>query len=281
MSDNVTVSRQRLRLGKLWIDQLTFDEAIDAIEALVDRGQGGAVFTPNVDHVMIAERNPAFVTAYEGASLSLVDGMPLVWASRLLGLELPQKISGSDLILPAMKRAAARRFRVYLIGAGPGVAEQAAEVLRREYGVHVVGTDSPRVAADGSCDPDAIARLRAADPELVLAAFGAPKQELFISRHRQAFGRGVALAIGAGLDFIAGTIRRAPPWISSAGLEWAYRLAQEPRRLARRYLLDDPQVLMVLARTLAEPKSSRISGRSLEMPGSHGAYARTASNVVN
>src|SRR5262245_56932861 len=180
MGDNITVSRDRLRLGRLWIDKLTFAEAVDAIEALVDRGQGGAVYTPNVDHVVIAERNANFSAAYADAALSLVDGKPLVWASGLLGMKLPEKISGSDLILPAMKRAAARRFRVYLIGAGPGVAELAAEVLRREHGVNVVGTDSPRVGADGSCDADSLARLKAADPQLVLVAFGAPKQELFI-----------------------------------------------------------------------------------------------------
>jgi N-acetylglucosaminyldiphosphoundecaprenol N-acetyl-beta-D-mannosaminyltransferase len=252
--------RTRLRVGELVIDSLTFEQAIARIEELVDAGQGGTVFTPNVDHVVQVEHNAAFRAAYQRVSLSLVDGQPLVWASRLLGHPLPQKISGSDLILPLMRAAERRAYRVYLLGGPPGVAEIAASKLRAQFAVQIVGIDAPRVSAAGQADDEAnvIARIREAAPHLVLAAFGAPKQELLIDKVRDAIRPAVAIGVGAGFDFIAGRVRRAPPWMSQYGLEWLYRLAQEPRRLAKRYLLDDPQFAAILYRTMRLPPSERV-----------------------
>ena len=143
----------RLQLGRLAVDRLTFSGALDAIEGMVERRRGGVVFTPNVDHVVIAERDAEFREAYAHADLCLADGMPIVWCSRLLGAPLPEKISGSDLVLPLMSRAAARSWTVFLLGAGPGVADCAAERLRRERGTAVVGTAAPRVSG-GARDPD-------------------------------------------------------------------------------------------------------------------------------
>jgi len=252
--------RTRLRVGELCIDSLTFDEAITTIEQLIDAGEGGAVFTPNVDHVVQVEHNAAFRAAYARVSLSLVDGQPLVWASRLLGHPLPQKISGSDLILPLMRTAERRKFRVYLLGGPPGVAELAADKLRAQFAVEIVGIDAPRVSVAGQADdePAVIARIEHAAPHIVLAAFGAPKQELLIDKVREAIRPAVAIGVGAGFDFIAGRVRRAPAWMSDSGLEWLYRLSQEPKRLARRYLLDDPQFALILYRTMRLPLSERV-----------------------
>src|SRR5438132_13437892 len=104
----------RLRIGRVWIDAITFAQALEATEALVRARDGGVLFTPNVDHVVIAESHPEFAAAYGRAALSVVDGMPLVWASRLLGRSLPEKISGSDLVWPVLQLAARHGFRVYL-----------------------------------------------------------------------------------------------------------------------------------------------------------------------
>jgi N-acetylglucosaminyldiphosphoundecaprenol N-acetyl-beta-D-mannosaminyltransferase len=251
-----STKRARLKIGRLWIDALTFDQALDQIEALVSAG-GGAVFTPNIDHIVNAEADSAFREAYEAAALSLVDGKPVVWASRLLGAALPEKISGADLIAPVMRRASERGWGVYLLGGGPGVAERAAQMLQRDPGVRVVGVDSPRVAPDGACEPDVLERISRARPEILLVAFGSPKQELFIHRNSAALAPAVALAIGAGLDFIAGAVRRAPAWMSNAGLEWLYRLSREPRRLWRRYLVNDPKFALILLKTLREPRTAR------------------------
>jgi N-acetylglucosaminyldiphosphoundecaprenol N-acetyl-beta-D-mannosaminyltransferase len=249
-----TGARGVLSLGRVCVHAVTLSAALDRIDALVSAGRGGFVVTPNVDHVVIADRRDDFRDAYAAADLSLADGMPILWASRLLGQPLPEKISGSDLVLPLMRRAAERRWRVFLCGAAPGVADAAAERLRRDLGVEVVGTAAPYVrVGPGEPDPEgdaAVAAIRAAKPDLVLVAFGAPRQELWMHRRRAELAPAILLGIGASLDFVAGRVRRAPRWISNAGLEWLWRLAREPRRLWRRYLVDDPRFAAIVWREL-------------------------------
>lgn len=252
---------KRIEIGRLPVDVVDMAQAIDRIEALIRAGDGGTIFTPNVDHVVLAEQFQAFRQAYERVSLSLVDGMPLLWTSRLLGTPLPEKISGSDLVEPLLERAALRGFRVYLLGGGPGVAEIAVTKLKSALpDLQVVGTDAPRVAADGQCQDlrAVLGRLQAAQPDLVLVAFGTPKAELFCDANREALRPAICASIGATVDFIAGTVPRAPRWMSNAGVEWLYRLAREPRRLAYRYLVRDPQFLWIAARQVA----SRVSNRT-------------------
>lgn len=244
---------KRLRIGKLPVDVLSFAEALDAIEALVTAKQGGFVFTPNVDHVVVAEEHEAFARAYQRASLSLADGMPIVWASRLLGTPLPERVTGADIIVPLLERAGQRGWRVYFLGAGPGVAQKAADVVKARYGTQVVGLSSPMVRLDDAAQVDAIAAdINAAKPDLVLMALGAPKQELLIDLLDERIRPAVSLGIGAGLDFIAGTIKRAPPFFRKSGLEWLYRLTREPGRLWRRYLVNDPKFALILLRTLRQ-----------------------------
>jgi N-acetylglucosaminyldiphosphoundecaprenol N-acetyl-beta-D-mannosaminyltransferase len=249
--------RDRLRIGRLHVDRVTLAEAVDRVEGLILAGQGGVVVTPNVDHVVLAERHQAFCEAYAAADLSLADGKPIVWASRLLGKPVPEKVSGSDLVLPLLHRAATRGWRVYLLGGAPGVAEAAAELLTRERGVAIAGTAAPRLAAVGAAqvDPaaeDAADAVRTARADLVLVAFGAPKQEVWMHNHRRALAPAVLVGVGASLDFIVGRVRRAPRWMSDSGLEWLWRLAQEPRRLWRRYLLEDPRFIRILFQSLRE-----------------------------
>ena len=257
-ADRGPPARRRVTIGTLAIDAVRLAEALDLVELLVERGRGDAVFTPNVDHVVLAERDPAFRAAYASADLSLADGTPLVWCSRLLRDPLPEKVSGSDLVLPLLNRAAVRGWRVYLLGAAPGVAELAARRLRGEVaGLAIVGVDAPEVSAEPR-DPGsagAVARIREAAPHLVLVALGAPKQELWIHRHLAELRPAVAVGVGASLDFIAGRARRAPPWVSAAGLEWLFRLAHEPRRLWRRYLVQDLRFAPLFCRQLLRHRS--------------------------
>lgn len=253
---NAQAVRPRVRIGCVYIDALRFDEAIDAIAQLVDRGEGGMVFTPNVDHIVLAEEDARFRAAYRFADLSLADGVPVVWASRLLKRPLPEKISGSDLVEPLMARAVERRWRVYFLGGADGVAARAKEILERDHpGLQIVGTSSPSIdlSSDISAHADVLAAVRAARPHLLFLALGAPKQELWAHRIREVVRPCVILGVGASLDFIAGVAKRAPPWVSSAGFEWLYRLANEPRRLWRRYLLRDPRFLAILLRDAWSP----------------------------
>jgi N-acetylglucosaminyldiphosphoundecaprenol N-acetyl-beta-D-mannosaminyltransferase len=251
--------RVRLRIGHVWIDAVTFAEALRRIEELVDKGAGGAVYTPNVDHVVKAESNEAFRRAYEDVSLSLADGMPLVWVAGMLGCALPERVAGSDLLIPLLEVAATRQWRVYLLGGAPGSAETASRVLTEQLGVHVVGWDDCRIESDGSDKGgESIARARAVKPDLILVGLGPPKQELWIHRASDDVRPAVALGIGAGLDFLAGRYKRAPRWMAKAGFEWAFRLAQEPRRLWRRYLVESPRFAVVVFSTWLSPRSGRV-----------------------
>jgi N-acetylglucosaminyldiphosphoundecaprenol N-acetyl-beta-D-mannosaminyltransferase len=252
----VTIERgraNRIRIGCIPVDVVDFEGALDAIDALVSSGCGGRVFTPNVDHVVQGEHDARFRAAYADASLSLADGMPLLWAARLLGTPLPAKVSGADLIWPLMRRSAERGYRVYFLGGAPNAAEVARQRLLEQLpDLKVVGTDAARVAIDGprEVQQPILRRIADAKPELLLVALGAPKQEIWSYEQRAELGSAVAIGVGASLDFIAGLVKRAPSWMSNAGLEWAFRLGQEPRRLACRYLLRDPQFFRIVARQM-------------------------------
>ncbi len=255
--------RHRVRFGRLWVDALAFDDAIESVRDLVRSGEGGAIFTPNVDHVVMADRHAGLRRAYRRASLSFADGMPLVWTSRLLGKRIPEKLSGSDMIVPIAQLAAEEKWGVYLLGGmpgEPGAAELAAQRFTETFGVRIVGVDPSFVSLDGSGATDAavLERVRAAKPDLVFVALGAPKQELWIARCLDEIRPAVAIGVGASLDFISGQISRAPRWVSNAGFEWAYRLAQDPRRLWKRYLIRGPRFIGILWRTARLLEKQRI-----------------------
>ncbi len=262
-------TRYRVRFGRLWVDALAFDQAIDAVRDLVARGAGGAIFTPNVDHVVMADEHAGLRRAYRRADLAFADGMPLVWTSRMLGMRIPEKLSGSDMILPIVELAAKENWGVYLLGGmpgEPGAAELAANRLTARFGVRIVGVDPAFVSMDGSGADDAaiLARVKAARPDIVFVALGAPKQELWISRSLDEIQPAVAIGCGASLDFISGQLSRAPRWISNAGFEWAYRLAQDPARLWKRYLIRGPRFLGILLRTSRMLRVQRVRTVSAE-----------------
>jgi N-acetylglucosaminyldiphosphoundecaprenol N-acetyl-beta-D-mannosaminyltransferase len=275
--------RHRVRFGRLWVDALGFDEAIAAVRELVTRGQGGAIFTPNVDHVVMAEEHAGLRRAYRRASLSFADGMPLVWTSRVLGKRIPEKLSGSDMIVPIVKLAAQENWGVYFLGGMPGVpgaAELAAELLKLQHGVRIVGVDGSMVSMDGSRPEDdaVLERVRAARPDIVFVALGAPKQELWIARTLDTIKPAVAIGVGASLDFISGQLSRAPRWMSNSGLEWAYRLGQDPRRLWKRYLIRGPRFIGILWRTARLLRAQRV--RSVTRHVSTTAAAPVAAEVL-
>ncbi len=251
---------ERIYIGGVGIDVLTFDEAMDAIDGLIESEQGGTVFTPNIDHVVQCAEDPRLRAAYDAVTLSLVDGTPVLWASRLLGRPLPEKISGSDLLVPLMARAAARGWRVYFLGGADGIAGRARDRLEREHpGLRVVGVSSPRIALDEALEQREriIQSVRETKPQLVVVALGAPKQEIWSHAVREALAPAVLVGVGASLDFVAGVVSRAPSWMSAAGLEWLYRLGQEPRRLWKRYLLRDPKFAAILLRELWSLRHAR------------------------
>ena len=200
------------------------------------------VVTPNVDHVVMLQHHAELRAAYDDASLTLADGHPVVWASRLLGRRLPARVPGSELV-PALFDAANpdQPLSVYLLGAGPGVAERAADRIHRDWpGVRVTGTYSPPFGFERDTDETnkILSQIADASPQVLVVGLGAPKQELWVHQHHKDIAAGVALCVGATIDFLAGEKARAPHWMQRSGLEWLHRMASEPKRLAGRYARD-------------------------------------------
>jgi N-acetylglucosaminyldiphosphoundecaprenol N-acetyl-beta-D-mannosaminyltransferase len=241
---------QRFKLGYATIDVVNQKEALERLVEMAEQGPCRYAVTPNSDHIVMLEEHEELRAVYRDAHLVLADGMPVVWASRLIGPRLPERVTGAE-ILPGLCAAAARRgLTVFLLGAGPGVAEKAQTILESTYpGLSVVGTYCPPLGFERSPDElEAIMkRLRSAAPHIIFVGLGAPKQEIWMHRHFRHLDRGVMLGIGAAIDFVAGTVQRAPRWMQHTGLEWLYRLVQEPRRLAKRYLRDT-RILWIILR---------------------------------
>jgi len=253
--------RRKIRFGHIHADDVDFAGALTAIAELADNKDGGFVVTPNVDHVCLAEERKDLVAAYQQASLSLADGMPLLWLAKAMRCPLPEKISGSDLLVPLCRQASARGHGIYLLGGTPDVGQSAARALVAACpGLKIVGMDSPPLGfeKDPVQNAQVIAKIRTASPHIVLVALGCPKQELWMADNVSAFAPAVALGIGASLDFLAGKVRRAPQWMSKSGLEWAYRLVQEPKRMAGRYLVRDRAIVRIAWRMLRMPAAKRI-----------------------
>lgn len=257
---NATPGWRRVRLGKLFADALSRPEAIDMICERARNGGGGFVVTPNLDHLCLAERLPALRAAYDETFLSLVDGMPLVWWAKWMGQAFPEKVSGSDLLLPLCEQAAARGLRVFFLGAPPGVARRAAERLTKQIpALQVCGTLSPPLGFEDMPDTAAWVQrcVQQAKPNLVFVALGCPKQETWMRTHYRSLAPALLLGVGAAIEFVAGTKTRAPQWVSEAGLEWLHRLSQDPKRLWHRYLVRDATGLSILLRSLRMPPEDR------------------------
>jgi N-acetylglucosaminyldiphosphoundecaprenol N-acetyl-beta-D-mannosaminyltransferase len=251
----------RIPLFGVQIDPLRMPEAIDRVMSWIHCDEPPVhryVVTPNADHTVMLQNNPEFRSAYEHAGLVLADGMPVVLASRILRRPLPERVTGADLV-PALFDAARtqapvqflggqkspdsdhRPLNVYLLGAGPGVAERAAANIHARWPhVRVVGTYSPPFGfeKDESETAAILRRIDAARPDVLVVGLGAPKQELWVAKHRERIAAKVSLCVGATIDFLAGEVRRAPRWMQRSGLEWLYRLLCEPRRLFKRYAKD-------------------------------------------
>lgn len=225
------------------VDSVTMDGALEAMDRLIRERKPSYLVTPNVDVLVQLQKDRDFKRIYEGASLVVPDGVPLLWAARFLGTPLGEKVSGSDLFVRFCERAAAKGHRLYLMGAMPGVAAKAAEVLTVRYpGLKIVGTHSPSFGFEkneAECD-EIVRRIVEAAPDVLFIGLGSPKQEKWTDRYLARLGVPVTVGVGISFDYVAGTVRRAPRWMQGAGLEWAWRLAMEPRRLWKRYLVNDP-----------------------------------------
>ena len=234
----------RTRLLGVDIDPLRMDQAVQQVLAWIYNREAGCryVVTPNVDHVVLLQHHQGLRAAYDDAGMILADGAPVVWAARLLGKRLPERVPGSDLV-PALFTAikSNQPVNVYLLGAGPGVAERAATRIEKRWPtVRICGSYSPPLGFEKDAAENAriLNRIAKAKPDLLIVGLGAPKQELWVHQHRQQISAAAALCVGATIDFLAGEKNRAPEWMRGVGLEWLHRVLSEPRRLAKRYARD-------------------------------------------
>lgn len=228
------------------VDNLTMDETLVEIDKLIQENKNAYVVTPNVDHIVQLERGGELCKAYKDADLILTDGKPLIWISKWYGTPIKEKISGSDLFPLLCKMAAEKGYTMYFLGAAEGVAAKAAENLMKKYkGLNVVGTYSPPYGFEK--DEVELAKIEKmineVHPHILIVGLGCPKQELFILHNKDRLGVPLSLGLGASLDFEAGNIKRAPKWMADHGLEWLFRITQDPKRMAKRYLVDDLLIL--------------------------------------
>lgn len=225
------------------IDNTTLDEAISTIIGWIENHDTPRyVVTSNVDHIVKLQNDNEFKKIYQDADLVLADGMPLVWAAKFLGTPLYEKVSGSDLFIKLCEIASRRKFRLFFLGGSPGDAEKAKEVLvRQNPGLLVEGVYCPPFGfeKDEQERKKIVELIKAANPDILFVGLGAPKQEKWIYEHYQKTRVPVSIGIGISFSFAAGTIKRAPVWMQKVGLEWLWRLIMEPRRLWKRYLVDD------------------------------------------
>lgn len=252
------------------VHSTTLEQAAEHVVRSAVIGTGGWVITPNLDILRRTARDPSFRSLYDQSTLRLADGMPLVWASRLRRTPLPERVAGSDLIFRLVAKAAEQGASIFLLGGNPGAAEKTAEILVAKHAaLKIAGIACPEFGFEN--DPVQLEALTqsliAARPNIVLVALGSPKQEHLILHLRAKMPAAWFLGIGITFSFVAGEVRRAPLWMRRVGLEWSHRLVQEPRRLAKRYLVDGlPFAAYLFAKSALEglrrpetPNADRVS----------------------
>ena len=253
----------RYEIAGLAFDLVTEAQAVERIVESARLGRGGWVATPNIDICRLAGQNPDLHDILSRASLVVADGKPLLWAARLRGGRFPEQVPGASLIYSVSGAAAGHGLSIYLLGGDPGVPELAARKLRDRYpGLVIAGTDAPPFGFDATGEGVEAVRRRlvAAAPDIVYVGLGCPKQERLIARVAPSLPGAWFIGCGAAIPFAAKVQRRAPRWMRQAGLSWLFRLATEPRRLFKRYVVHDfPFAGRLLASSVAE--RVRLLGR--------------------
>jgi len=236
----------------------TLTEAAQMVVHAARSKTKGLIVTPNVDHVVSMQKDAEMFGLYQQAMFRFADGMPLVWFSKILrGHSLPERVTGADLLPEIARLAALKGLTLYFLGGMPGVAEKAALKLKRSYPLlRVVGTYSPPFGFDkDSTESERIVdMINASGADILFVGVGAPKQEKWAAQYMARLNVGPILGVGASFDFAAGTIKRAPLWMQRSGMEWSWRLMQEPGRMWKRYILKDSQFVWLMVRELMKSR---------------------------
>jgi len=254
---------ERVWVWGLPLAPMTLAEAAEATTDLAEAGRPSYFVTANTHYAMLTHEFPELREVNARAAFLVADGAPLVWASRRRGAAaLPERVAGSDLIFQICERAAAKGLSIFLLGGAPGVAEDAGRRLSALYrGLRVAGTACPAFGDLAPAERESLFDdIRTAGPDILFVALGQPKGELWIAEHHEALGVPVSVQVGAAIDFVAGRVRRAPRGLQRVGMEWAYRMWLEPRRLAPRYARNALFLARMLCRELLG--TGRFTGKA-------------------
>jgi N-acetylglucosaminyldiphosphoundecaprenol N-acetyl-beta-D-mannosaminyltransferase len=230
-----------------------YDRTMEVMDSMIERREAGFVCAAPVHAVMVAQDDPEMYAALRHSTLTVPDGMPLVWAANMLGEHLPDRVYGPELMLRYNDRCAERGHRVWLYGGRDqgSLVQLALSMRRRHPGLQIVGGYSPPFRSLTGAEEDAIVeQINTSRPDILWVGIGVPKQEKWMARLAPRLDVPVMCGVGAAFDFHAGRISQAPRWMQERGLEWTYRIAQEPRRLLPRYLYFNPKFLSSFTRQL-------------------------------
>lgn len=230
--------KRRISILGCQIDDLSMEETLQTIEGFIKSGQPHQHVVVNVDKLVKASRDPELSRIINECALINVDGMPVVWASRMLGKPLKERVAGVDLFEALMRRSAEKNWRVYLLGAREEVVSDVKQVYEKKYlGLTVAGYRNGYWRPEE--EAEVVERIKATGADVLFVAISSPKKEHFLGRYQAEMKIPFAMGVGGTFDIAVGKVKRAPVWMQNAGLEWFYRFLQEPRRMFRRYFIDD------------------------------------------
>lgn len=232
-----------------YVNNVSMSETISHIEKLIEENKKSYIVAINVDVVMKIEHDSYLKKITDHADMVLVDGKPLIWISKIHKKPIKEKVSGSDLVPKLCKVAAEKSYSIFILGGKDGIAEKAKKRLEKQHpGIKIVGTYAPPFGFEkNKTELNKINQMiTEVHPDLLIACFGCPKQEKWIYENYSKYDAKVSVCAGATVDFLAGNVNRAPQWMANHGFEWLYRFSQEPKRLFKRYFIDDVKILKLV-----------------------------------
>ena len=236
-------------LLNIYVNNVDMNETLSAIDEMISSGRKSYIVAVNVDVFMKIENDSYLKQITDEADMVLVDGKPLIWISKWHKHPIKAKISGSDLVPLLCERAIEKGYSIFIVGGKDGVAEKAKLNLERDYpNIQIVGTYAPPYGFENDENETEKINSMISDvhPDFLIACLGCPKQEKWIYENYQKYGAKVSICAGATVDFLAGNVKRAPKWMSEHGLEWFYRFIQEPKRMFKRYFVDDVKIIKLI-----------------------------------
>ena len=239
----------RRKFMNTYIDDMTLEEAVNHIEKCVIEKKIAHVITPNVDQIVRIEYDDYFKKICEACEMLLVDGHPLLWIAKLYGSPFKQKICGSDLVPLLCELASEKGYSVFFLGAAPGVAARAATNMQMKYpNLKVAGTYSPPVGFEKNSEELIKINqiLKESKADMLFVGMGVPKQDRFIYENKNKYNIPISFSIGGTIDFLAGEQKRAPLWMRKIGFEWLFRLLSDPKRMCKRYIIDDTKIIKLI-----------------------------------